>query len=123
MALDARKRVPAIDILQNDYEYCTINRKSESGTNDLGEPTFTVSEVDTDVKCAIDPLLSPGVPPMIREMLPQGEVITSFYYLTLLADQDIEPDDTVVDVDGNEYAVLNAINWYTHKSAIIKLQE
>ena len=56
MALNVRNRIPAVDVLQIDYEYCTISYYVEGARNALGEPSRTLTERATDVRCSIDPL-------------------------------------------------------------------
>ena len=55
MTLNVRNRVPTVDILQIDYEYCTISYYTEGTRNDLGEPSRTLTERAANVKCSIDP--------------------------------------------------------------------
>jgi len=65
MALNAKNRVSAIDVLQIDYEYCTISYYIEGTRNDLGEPSRILAQRATNVKCSIDPLnQTPGSTPL-----------------------------------------------------------
>jgi len=123
MALLPRNRVAPVSVLQVDYEYCTISYYVEGSRNDLGEPSHTLSERATNVKCSIDPLTQ--VPTYIRqsglrEVLRQGMIERAIYIMTLLADQTIEPGDVVTDYDGTDFDVLHVIEWYTHKEAFLR---
>jgi len=123
MALTARKRVSAIDVLQEDYEYCTISYYVEGSRNDLGEPSRTLTQRATNVKCSIDPLVK--MPAYIKqgidvEMLRQGIAEQSAYLMVLSASQVIEAGDIVTDYDGKTYDVLYVVNWYTHKEAFLR---
>ena len=123
MALNSGNRVCAVDVLQNDYEYCTISYYVEGSRNELGEPTRTLTERSTNVKCSIDPLN--GAPSYIgrdglRDILNQGISERTAYIMTLLANQAIESGDVVTSYDGLVYDVLHVVNWYTHKEAFIR---
>ncbi len=58
MSIKPKKRVRAIDILQNDFEYCTISYFLRRDNNELGEPIETLIQRDSNVKCSIDILPS-----------------------------------------------------------------
>ncbi len=123
MALNIGNRVPAVDVLQNDYEYCTISYYVEGSRNDLGEPTRTLTERATNVRCSIDPISkSPSYigKSGLRDILRQGVVERTAYIMTLLAEQTIESGDVVSGYDGSSYDVLHVVNWYTHKEAFIR---
>jgi hypothetical protein len=119
MALDARNRSTSVDILQIDYEYCTISCYTEGTRNDLGEPTRDLVQRATNVKCSIDPLTRTSIREM-RDILPQGIIERSLYIMTLYVEQAIEPGDLVTDVDGISYDVLHVLNWNTHKEAFLR---
>ena len=123
MALNSRNRVPAVDVLQIDYEYCTISYYAEGSRNDLGELSRNLTQRATNVKCSMDPLTQ--TPSYIRnsglrEILQQGIIERSVYIVTLSATQTIESGDVINDYDGTMYDVLHVINWYTHKEAFIR---
>ena len=123
MSLKPRKRVGAVDLLQVDYEYCTISYYAEGTRNNLGEPERTLTQRATNVKCSIDPLRS--VPAYLRlgglrDMLRQGIVESRAFIMTLSADETIEPGDVVTDYDGTTYDVAHVINWRTHIEAFLK---
>lgn len=123
MALNARNRVSAIDVLQIDYEYCIISSYVEGSRNDVGEPSRTLTEQATNVKCSIDALTR--MPPYIRqsglrEILQQGIIERSAFIMTLSADETIEPGYVVTDYDGIMYDVLHVINWYTHIEGFLR---
>ena len=123
MALDAKNRVSAIDVLQIDYEYCTISYYIEGTRNDLGEPSRILTQRTTNVKCSIDPLTQ--APAYIKQsgswgVLRQGLIERTIYNMTLLANQTIEIGDVITDCDDNVYDVLYVANWYTHKEAVLR---
>ncbi len=123
MALNMRNRVPTVDILQIDYEYCTISYYVDGARNDFGEPSRTLTERAANVKCSID--LINQTPSYIRQsglrdVLRQGLIERTVYIMTLLANQTIEAGDVVTDYDGVVYDVLHTVNWYTHKEAYIR---
>ena len=123
MALNMRNRIPAVDVLQIDYEYCTISYYTEGARNDLGEPSRTLTERATNVKCSMDPLSQ--TPSYIRQsglrdIVRQGVIERTVYIMTLSTDQTIEPGDVVTDYDGSIYDVLHVANWYTHKEAFVR---
>jgi hypothetical protein len=123
MALKPRNRAGAVDILQVDIEYCTISYYVEGSRNDLGEPSRTLTERASNVKCSIDQLLQ--TPAYIRrgglrDVLRQGIIEASVYLMTVSADETIEAGDVVTDYDGTMYNVINVVNWHTHKEAFIR---
>jgi len=123
MALCAKNRVPAMDVLPIDYEYCTISCYAAESRNDLGEPIRTLTERATNVKCSIDPLNR--IPSYVkqgglRDILRQGMVERVVYIMILLADQTVESGDVVADCDGVVYDVLHVSDWRTHKEAFIR---
>ena len=123
MALNARDRVPAVDVLPVDYEYCTISHYVMGPRNDLGEPSRALVQRATNVKCSIDPLAR--TPSYIgrgglRDVLRQGIVERSAYFMIVWANQTIESGDLVVDYDGAVYDVIYVADWHTHKEAFIK---
>lgn len=126
MAVKAKQRVNPVDIVKFDFEFCDVTRKSQSTTNALSEPVFTTATIESDLKCAIDPLAG-GMPmnmsPMMKAILPQGDNETSLYLLYTNSRADIEPGDTVVDADAKEYAVRNVLDHASHKSALLQLDE
>ena len=123
MALNSRQRVDAIDVLQIDFEYATISYYLEGARNNLGEPSRTLTERATNVKCSIDPLSR--LPTYIRqsgirEILRQGIIDNAAYYMVLAAAQTIEPGDVVTNYDSDTFDVLHVVNWYTHKEAFLR---
>lgn len=123
MTLNVRNRIPAVDVLQVDYEYCTISYYTEGARNDLGEPSRTLTERATNVKCSMDQLSQ--TPSYIRQsglrdIVRQGVIERTVYIMTLSTDQTIEPGDVVTDYDGSIYDVLYVANWYTHKEAFVR---
>ncbi len=119
MELTARNRSTSVDLLQIDYEYCTISCYTEGTRNDLGEPARTLVQRATNVKCSIDPLNRTSIRQM-RDILPQGIIERSLYIMTLHVEQTIEPGDLVTDYDGISYDVLHVLNWHTHKEAFLR---
>lgn len=119
MALTARNRSTSVDVLQIDYEYCTISCFTEDTRNDLGEPVRDLVQRATNVKCSIDPLSRTSIRQM-RDILPQGIIERSLFVMTLYAEQAIEPGDLVTDCDGISYDVLRVLNWHTHKEAFLR---
>ena len=123
MALDARNRVSAVDVLQIDYEYCTISYYVEGARNDLGEPSRTLTQRAANVKCSIDPLNQTSShirQSGLRDVIRQGVIERAIYIMTLLADQSIENGDIITGCDGKTYDVLQVSNWYTHKEAVLR---
>jgi len=118
MALRERNRHPSVDILQLDFEYCTISYYTEGARNDLGEPARILKQRSTNVKCSIDPFtrISGGS----WEIQQQGIIQRANYIMTLSAEQTIEPGDVVTDYGGISYDVLQILNWYTHKEALLR---
>jgi hypothetical protein len=123
MGLNARNRASAVDVLQVDYEYCAISSYAEGARNDLGEPSRTLIEQATNVKCSIDALTR--TPSYIRQsglrdVLNQGIIERAVFIMTLAANETIEPGYVVTDYDGTIYDVLHVINWYTHKECFLR---
>ncbi len=123
MSLNARNRVPAIDVLQIDYEYVKISYYAEGAVNDLGEPSRTLTERNTNVRCSLDQLLS--TPSYInqagtRSIIQQGIVENASFILTLLASADIQGGDLVEDFDGDTYDVIHVVDWHTHIEAFLR---
>ena len=119
MALIARNRSTSVDVLQIDYEYCTISCFTEDTRNDLGEPVRGLVQRATNVKCSIDPLSRTSIRQM-RDILPQGIIERSLFIMTLYAEEAIEPGDLVTDYNGISYDVLHVLNWHTHKEAFLR---
>lgn len=194
--MQARHGMGEYDVFQQVYEYCTITTKKATGTNTLGEITytsyslhtlayngqvtnFTVGETvtgatsgasgvvikdddkgsygtltlrrdansteyqddeylngstggssmaqadgasESELKCSIDPLVS--VPYMIdnvRNILPQGTNISYIYIGLFKSSLGINEGDLITDIDGNEYTLLNVIDYQTHKSCLMQL--
>lgn len=123
MSLMGRNRVDKIDILQNDYEYCTISYYEESIRNDLGEPMRELLERATNVKCSINPLIKAPkyiVAAESYEIATQGTVSETTHHIILSADQELNAGDVITDCDGVEYDVLIVVNWQTHKEAFLR---
>ena len=123
MALRARNRVSPVDVLQFDYEYCTISYYAQDSRNDLGEPNRILTQLATNVKCSIDPLTqTPGYIRQsgLRDILRQGIIERSLYIMNLSSDQTIDPGNVVTDYDGVTYDVIHVLNWYTHKEAFLR---
>lgn len=120
MSIKPRKRVGAIDILQNDFEYCTISYYSESSINELGEPNRELKERDSNVKCSID-----AVPKGLSNekgyfMALQGYAEDITNYMVLNAEQEVEKGDIVTDYNGTTYKVLSVYDWHTHKDVFLR---
>lgn len=123
MAIKARQRVPAVDVLQTDFEYCTVSYYAEGTKNNLGEPTRTLTQRATNVRCSIDALTrAPAYVTRsgLRDVIQQGIVESNAYIITLLMDATIEPGDVVTDCDGVNYDVIYVMNWHTHKEAFLR---
>lgn len=122
MSLGARRRIEAIDILQNDFEYCTISYYAKGINNELGEPKGILIQRDSNVKCSIDIL--PSSSSLINKkgygMSTQGYTENIIYHMVLNAEQVIEKGDIVTDVNGTKYEVLSVCNWYTHKEVFLR---
>lgn len=123
MSLMGRNRVGKIDILQNDYEYCTISYYEESMRNELGEPMRELLERATNVKCSINSLMkAPKYMATFEgyEIATQGTVSETTHHMILSADQELNAGDIITDCDGVEYDVLVVVNWQTHKEAFLR---
>lgn len=123
MSLTARNRVDPIDILQQDFEYCSISYYVEGTRNKMGEPTRTLTERSTDVKCSIDQLV--GMPTYvvqagIRKQIRQGLEHQTVFFMIVNTSVTIEPGDVVTDVDGVQYDVLHKVSWGTHVEAFLR---
>lgn len=123
MALNRRSKVSIIDVLQIDYEYCTISYYVEGSRNELGELNRTLTQRATNVKCSIDPI--DKIPNYVRqsslrELVQQGIIEQSAYIVILSANQTIEAGDVITDYDSTIYDVIHVINWYTHKEALLR---
>ena len=113
-------RVSEIDILRIDYEYCTTKRYVYGDRNVIGEAIRVLTTIYSDVKCSIDPLDSHRSFFMIA---PQGMVLGSGVYICFNHSVDIQQNDIVVDVDGNQYEIYAVQDWRTHKDAFGKKDE
>ncbi len=123
MSLMGRNRMDKIDILQNDYEYCTISYYEDDIRNELGEPMRQLLERATNVKCSINSLMRAPkyiVSTESYEISTQGAVSETTHHMILSADQELNPGDIVTDFDGIEYDVLAVVNWQTHKEAFLR---
>lgn len=122
MGLQNGSRIGSIDVLRIDYEYCKISYYSEGDINDFGEPSRTLTQRATNVKCSIDPLIR--LPTHISqsgryEVLVQGIETRSVHLLVVNASVSIEPGDVVEDDSGLTYDVIHVVNWQTHKEAFM----
>ena len=123
MSLMGRKRVCALDILQNDYEYCTISYYVKGPRNELGEPTRVLMQHATNVKCTINSMIrTPKYASLTSsyEMATQGIIKETTHHIIVAANQVINAGDVVTDYDGVNYMVLLSVNWQTHKEAFLK---
>lgn len=122
MNLRRPKRVGAIDILQNDFEYCTISYYLKNDSNELGEPRGTLIQRSSNVKCCIDILPSNWRIFNKRgyEMSLQGYTEDITNYMVVNAEQEIEKGDIVTDYNDVRYEVLAVNNWYTHKDVFMR---
>jgi hypothetical protein len=123
MGLLPRNRFAPVSVFQVDYEYCTISYYLEGERNELGEPSRTLTQRATNVKCSVDPLTRTPTyvrQSGLRDVLRQGIIERAAYIMTLSADEIIEPGDVVTDCDGIDYDVLHVINWHTHKEAFLR---
>lgn len=123
MTLSANQRVDAIDILQTDYQFCTIYYYAEGSRNALGEPSRTLTQRSTDTKCSIDQLVrfptyvrQAG----IRQQIQQGMEHQAVFFMIVNTSITIEPGDVVEDYDGTRYDVLHSVNQHTHKEAFLR---
>lgn len=124
MALTERDRIAPIDFLHEDIEYVTISYYAEGSRNALGEPSRTLTQRATDVKCSLQQLVR--LPTYVRQagiiqQIRQGLEHQTVYYMILSANQTIEPGDVVEDYDSVQYDVLHVHNWHTHKEAFLRL--
>jgi hypothetical protein len=123
MSLMGRKRVSALDILQNDYEYCIISYYEEGTRNELGEPTRVLVQRATNVKCAINSMVRTTKYASLTssyELTEQGIVEETTHHIIVTADQIINAGDVVTDYDGVNYDVLLSVDWQTHKEAFLR---
>lgn len=124
MSLTARNRIEPVDFLHEDYEYVTIYYYAEGSRNSLGEPSRTLTQRATDVKCSLQQLVR--LPTYVSQagilrQLRQGLEHQTVYYMILSANQTIEHGDRVDDYDSVRYEVLHVHNWFTHKEAFLRL--
>jgi len=123
MALRERNRLGMLDILQNDYEYCTISCYEEGIRNEIGEPIREIVERATNVKCTINSLArAPRYMSLTEsyEIATQGIIEETTHHIILSADQELNAGDIVTDYDGAEYDVLISVNWQTHREAFLR---
>ena len=123
MSLLMRNRVDSIDILQNDYEYCTISYYAEGPRNEFGELTWILLERATNVKCTINSLAKTAKSTYLDssyEMTLQGIVEETTHHMIMSANQDIDSGDIVTDYDDVDYDVLLSIDWQTHKEVFLR---
>lgn len=123
MSLLMRKRVNQIDILQDDYEYCTISYYKEGLRNELGELTWILVERATNVKCTINSMAKTAKSAYLDssyEMTLQGIVEETTHHMIVSANQEINAGDMVTDYDDVDYDVLLSVNWQTHKEVFLR---
>lgn len=120
MDIKPRRRVRAIDILQNDFEYCTISYFIRDDNNELGEPIGTLVQRDSNVKCCIDNFSGNWSLVKGYEMSLQGYIEETTNYMVVNVGQVIEKGDIVTDYNGTKYEVLAVKNWYTHKDVFLR---
>jgi len=123
MSLMERNRIGTLDILQNDYEYCTISYYEEGIRNDIGEPTREIIVRATNVKCTINSMArTPRYMSLTEnyEIATQGIVEKTTHHIILSADQELNAGDIITDYDGAEYDVLISVNWQTHREAFLR---
>jgi len=101
----------------------TISYYAEGSRNDLGEPSRTLTERDSDVPCRLEPRsqrLSYEFPQRILRQRAQGLVDLTTFIITLSAGQTIQTNDIVTDSDSVNYTVA-AVNIYGthHKEGLL----
>jgi hypothetical protein len=118
-----RNRISSLDILQNDYEYCTISYYEEGIRNDIGEPIRNIIERATNVKCTINPMArAPKYMSLTEnyEIATQGIVEKTTHHIILSAEQELNAGDIITNCDGDKYDVLISVNWQTHREAFLR---
>ena len=123
MSLMGRNRIGIVDILQNDYEYCTISYYQEGIRNDIGEPIRDIIARATNVKCTINSMArAPRYMSLTAsyEIATQGIVEETTHHIILSAEQELNAGDIITDCDGAEYNVLISVNWQTHREAFLR---
>ena len=123
MALAARNRVEALNILSVDYEECSISYYAPGIRNSIGEIGRNITVRATNVVCAIDPLVK--VPTYIRqsgirEILRQGIIDSSTFIMIVAAGQTVQSGDVITDYDGTTYDVLHYVQWRTHAECFLR---
>ncbi|MBD3181050.1 hypothetical protein GF312_02090 [Candidatus Poribacteria bacterium] len=110
----------ALDILQLEYEYCSISQRIEESRNALGEPVYTLSPISSTVKCSISPIhRMPSYALRVTGRIKPGISYQRLYMLIVSSCQHLEPGNIITDSNGVEYEVIYTVNWHTHKEAII----
>ena len=123
MALTARNRVAPVDFLHIDIEYATISYYVEGSRNDIGEPSRTLTERSTNVKCSLYALI--GRPSYINQagtfdVNMQGILDESTHLIVFEDDTTVDKGDIITDYDSVNYEVKMVTDFYTHKEAYVK---
>ena len=117
MALTARNKFAAIDILQTDFEYVTVSRWIEGSRDVLGAPARTLTQQQTNLKVDLQRLV--GSPGFINQTgasdtQKQGIVSQSTHLMITASETDILDNDVITDIDGTLYDVETTAEWWSH---------
>ena len=122
MALNPRQKFPAVDILQQDYEYMALSRYIESSRDVLGTPARALTQQSTNNKVGIQQLVgSPTFPNQagLSDTQKQGIVLQSTHIMFTATALDVLARDVITDVDGAVFDVIHVTNWYSHKEVLL----
>ena len=100
---------------------CTISYYLEGARNDLGEPSQTLTERDSNIPCRIMPSFRADreSPLLTSRNEPQGTIFRTFDHAYLGANIEIIFGDIITDENGNTYSVAHILKFRDHKEAVL----
>ena len=121
MTLKARQYNTTKVKLQFEHEFIQVNRLTHSAPNDFGEQAVATTVVSQNTKAVIQPIEMLSAQQL--KMFNQGQVEVASQWMMTEQAADIKPRDTVVDVDGKVYDVMEVNDWQSHKEMLLRIQE
>lgn len=103
--------------LDDEFEYVNILNETTGSRNEFGETTKTITTT-ANVRAAIYP--QSYINSNQLAMFDQGLVKLASHWCMVTAGTTIVAGNNIVDVDGNNFDLMESVDYTTHKEALLK---
>jgi len=106
--------------LDSEFEYINILKETAGSANEFGETAKTITTT-ANIRAFISPMSNVNANQLV--MFDQGLIKLASHWCMVTAGITITARNNIIDVDSNNFEVMEVVNYITHKEALLKKVE